>query len=194
MDNSEARQRLLDAAEGLFANKGYSTVTLRDIAAEVGIRHTSIYHHAPGGKEQLFVEVVERNFNRHYEGLVQALAQAEPGLRAEVRAVGEWLMSQPPMDMVRMVYSDMPAIKPADAERLSMLAYESMILPLAHILEAAYERGEVDYHDFPLVAGGLIGMLESLHAAPELSGDKTHLEMAYYLIDVMLKGLYKRPE
>ncbi len=52
--NTDARERVLDAAERLFAERGYASVTLRDIAAEVGIRHTSLYHHVPGGKEAIF--------------------------------------------------------------------------------------------------------------------------------------------
>ena len=48
---SEARERVLDGAAKLFTERGYAAVTLRDIAAEVGIRHTSLYHHVPGGKE-----------------------------------------------------------------------------------------------------------------------------------------------
>jgi AcrR family transcriptional regulator len=41
MDESEARERVLAAAERLFAERGYAAVTLRDIAAAVGIRHAS---------------------------------------------------------------------------------------------------------------------------------------------------------
>ncbi|GCE21918.1 TetR/AcrR family transcriptional regulator [Dictyobacter kobayashii] len=47
---SVARERVLDAAELLFARQGYASVTLRAIAAQVGIHHTSLYHHVPGAK------------------------------------------------------------------------------------------------------------------------------------------------
>lgn len=72
-ENSVSRERLLTMAEKLFSQKGYHSVTLRDIAAETGIRQASLYHHAPGGKEELFIEVMERIFDRHQNGLNEAM-------------------------------------------------------------------------------------------------------------------------
>lgn len=200
--NTEARERVLEAAERLFAQKGYAAVTLRDIAAEVGIRHTSLYHHAPGGKEELFIEVMERNLKRHQAGLEQAIQAAEPKVQAQLNAVANWLLSQAPMDLVRMTHVDMPIIAPAHAERLSALAFAALILPVHRLLQRAQACGEIVHHDLGLVAGGLVSMIESLHAVPDRAlAESGHAQaiaarrmaMAHELIDVMLNGLYKRP-
>jgi AcrR family transcriptional regulator len=180
---------VLDAAERLFARKGYAAVTLRDIAADVGIRHASLYHHAPGGKEQLFVEVTERNLERHYQGLTQAIATAEPNVRARLRAIAAWLLSQPPMDLVRMVHSDMPAIDPAHAERLSLKAFESMLAPIGDMLEEAARRGEIVHEHPGLIGGGIFGMIVSLFAVPEHALELSREQMAYVIIDAMLDGV-----
>lgn len=193
--NTEARERVLDAAERLFAQRGYAAVTLRDVAGAVGIRHTSLYHHVPGGKEQLFVEVTERNLHRHREGLLQAMAQAEPEIRFRLQAVANWLLSHPPMDLIRMTYSDMPSISPAQAARLSWLAYQSLLLPVEGMLQTARQNGEIEHPNPGLIAGGVIGMLENLHAVPEnvlKESGRSREEMAYDLIDVLLNGLRKR--
>ncbi len=188
---SEARERLLREAERQFGERGYTAVTLREIANALQIKQASLYHHVPGGKEQLFVEVAERTFAHHRTGLEQAIAEAGPDLRIALRAVATWLLSHPPMDLVRMTYSDMPAIDPAHAQRLSWLAYSSMIAPIEAALTMALERGAIQHHNLGLVAGGLLGMIESLHAAP---GDApiSRVTMAYELIDVMLDGLRPR--
>ena len=191
-DNSEARERVLDAAERLFAEKGYTSVTLRDIAAEVGIRHASLYHHAPGGKEELFVEVAGRNFARHREGLGAVIAGAAPDVRARLRAAADWLLSQPPMDLVRMVYSDMPSIDPAHAARLSRTAYESLLAPIEAVLSEAREGGEIDHRNPGLIAGGLVGMIESLYAVPQHVVTRGRQAMAHELIDALLDGLRPR--
>jgi AcrR family transcriptional regulator len=52
-------QRILDAAEALFAQRGYAGTTLRDVAAEVGLRTPSLYNHFPN-KESLYEAVLER--------------------------------------------------------------------------------------------------------------------------------------
>ncbi|MEM5472256.1 TetR family transcriptional regulator [Hoeflea sp. AS60] len=50
---------ILDAAERLFAERGYDGASVRDIAAAAGAQIASIsFHH--GGKEALFERVVER--------------------------------------------------------------------------------------------------------------------------------------
>jgi AcrR family transcriptional regulator len=197
MLNSDARERVLDAAEKLFAERGYRAVTLKDIAAAIGIRHASLYHHVPGGKQELFIEVTERNLARHRAGIAAAAAACPEDIRAQLKAVARWLIDQPPMDLIRMVNSDMPAIDPKEAWRLSKLASEAMIEPLHDLLKGAQARGEIDHDDLGVIAGGLLGMIESLHAVPTDVRDQhgkplDRHYMASRLIDALLDGLMRR--
>ena len=52
-------QRILDAAEDLLAQKGYSATSLGDVADRVGIRSPSLYNHFRN-KEALYEAVLER--------------------------------------------------------------------------------------------------------------------------------------
>ena len=52
-------ERILDAAEALFAEKGYSATSLGDMADRVGIRSPSLYNHFKN-KEALYEAVLER--------------------------------------------------------------------------------------------------------------------------------------
>lgn len=52
-------ERILDAAEDLFAEKGYSATSLGDVADRVGIRSPSLYNHFRN-KEALYSAVLER--------------------------------------------------------------------------------------------------------------------------------------
>jgi AcrR family transcriptional regulator len=51
--------RILDAAEDLFAEKGYSATSLGEVADRVGIRSPSLYNHFKN-KEALYRAVLER--------------------------------------------------------------------------------------------------------------------------------------
>ena len=191
---TDARERVLEAAERLFARKGYTTVTLRDIASEVGIKHASLYHHVPGGKEELFIEVTKRNLQSHKAGLQEAIASAGPGIRTQLYAIADWLLSHPPMDLVRMAHSDLPAIEATKAAEISFMAFEALIIPVEQALQRAQQNGEIVHHDLGLVAGGLVGMLESLHAIPieqALLEGKYLQTLANTLIDVMLDGIHQ---
>jgi len=52
-------ERILDAAEDLFAEKGYSATSLGDVADRVGIRSPSLYNHFRN-KEALYEAVLAR--------------------------------------------------------------------------------------------------------------------------------------
>ena len=50
---------MLDAAAERLVAQGYTATTLREIAADIGIKAGSIYHHFES-KEDLFIEVFSR--------------------------------------------------------------------------------------------------------------------------------------
>lgn len=56
---SRTSDRILDAAEDIFAEKGYSATSLGDVADRVGIRSPSLYNHFKN-KEALYEAVLER--------------------------------------------------------------------------------------------------------------------------------------
>ena len=51
------RQRIFDAAFRLFGERGYQAVSLRDIAAEVGITHVTVLHYF-SSKDELLAELM----------------------------------------------------------------------------------------------------------------------------------------
>jgi AcrR family transcriptional regulator len=55
----ETRQKLLDAAERMFAGQGYGAVSLRQIIADAGANLAAIHYHF-GSKQELLDEVVIR--------------------------------------------------------------------------------------------------------------------------------------
>lgn len=188
---SSAGERVLDAAEHLFSERGFASVRLRDIAAACDLTHAALYYHVPGGKTELYIAVTERLLERHRTGLVGAMDGAGVGLEAKLVAVAEWLLSHPPMDLVRMTYSDMPELEAEDASRLADQAYACILLPLAAVIRDAARSGEVEANDPVLIAGGLVGMIESLHAIPEQAVRRPRLEMARELIGTFMRGLAK---
>ena len=57
-----ARDRILDAAEFLFARSGFDAVSLRDITSRAGVQVALVGYHF-GGKEGLFEDVLARRAN-----------------------------------------------------------------------------------------------------------------------------------
>ena len=79
---------MLDAARGLFAERGYAAVTMDDVAAAVGVTKPLLYTYF-GNKERLYVacmepagEALTRTVVEAVEGAVSYDEAVERGLRA----------------------------------------------------------------------------------------------------------------
>ncbi len=59
------KERIFNAALNLFSQKGYDSVSLREIAEEVGIRKSSIYSHYPS-KEAILMDIFDY-FTQQFE-------------------------------------------------------------------------------------------------------------------------------
>ena len=59
-----ARDKILDAAEALFARRGYAGVGMSEVAEAVGLGKSSLFHHFPT-KAQLYAAVADRILREH---------------------------------------------------------------------------------------------------------------------------------
>lgn len=92
-DSVRTRERLLDAAERLFAAHGIHAVSLRAINAAAGARNVSAVHYHFGSKDGVIAAVVARRMGALAEERLAALAAVErtaggpPALRPVVEAM-----------------------------------------------------------------------------------------------------------
>jgi TetR/AcrR family transcriptional regulator, cholesterol catabolism regulator len=182
---------LFDIAEKLFSERGYAAVSLRDIAEAVGVRQASLYHYVPGGKEALYIEVTERGLRRTQAAIEQATAQAGPLLRDQLRSTAGVLLAQPPFDIARMIRSDMPAISEAQAERLTRLAYDALIEPIAGVFQGANNHEPRRGADERLLAGLLLAIVETAQIATRFS-PLSATTMTHAMIDLIVDGLERQ--
>jgi AcrR family transcriptional regulator len=188
---SAARERVLHVAEQLFSERGYVAVTLKDIADALKIKVASLYYHVEN-KEALFVEVMERGLNRHRAGLQQAIDDAPPDLRSRLRAAIRWIMAQPLPDFGRMMGADMPALKPENAEMLSLRAFQAFMEPIIAVLAEAKNAGEVVAYSPELLAGSLFFICGGIRQIPEQVVIGPRMLMAEHMVDVFLDGIRPR--
>ena len=189
---SDAKQRVLDTAERLFMARGYAAITLRDVATELGVRQASLYYHFPGGKAQLYVEMAEHVFERHRKGMQAAIDQAAPNLEAQLKAVAEWFASQPAINVLGMMYADLPAIEEPNRKHLSQTAFRALFVPLSLVFVAAQRRAEARPVHPDLLAGFFLSMMDGITFS---QAQQTHLPreiMTDEMIGVLLDGIRPR--
>ena len=89
VNESDTRERLLDAAEKLFAETGIGATSLRAVTAEAQANLASVHYHF-GSKESLLLEVFGRRIkpvnHERLERLDKAMTDAPDDLDAIVRA------------------------------------------------------------------------------------------------------------
>ncbi|HKO37685.1 MAG TPA: helix-turn-helix domain-containing protein, partial [Solirubrobacterales bacterium] len=88
----DGRERLLNGARRLLAEKGYAGMELRDVAERGKAPRGSIYHHFPGGKSQLAIEAAELEGTEIRAAIERSLQ--ERGLSETLTMFGEMFRRQ----------------------------------------------------------------------------------------------------
>jgi AcrR family transcriptional regulator len=184
---AEPRQRVLDAAELLFMERGYNAIALRDIADALGMKQASLYYHFPQGKEELYVAVAERAFARHYAGMAAALS-GNATLEVRLNRVAAWFGSQPRMCLMGMVHADLPALHPEQTRSVTQSAFLGLFRPLVEAFANAQAQGEIGTAEPNMLAGAFLALLDALSIGMTMSHTPERMTMAAELINLFLNG------
>jgi AcrR family transcriptional regulator len=79
------RERIVDASAELMSRQGYAATGVKQIVTQAQAPFGSLYHHFPGGKEELGTEAI-RVSGALYELLIPAIFDPAPDLVSAVRA------------------------------------------------------------------------------------------------------------
>ncbi len=71
------REKLLDLLIAMFRKNGYDGTSFSDITAATGLGKSSLYHHFPGGKEEIAVAVLE-HLSARLRPVLEALRDGRP--------------------------------------------------------------------------------------------------------------------
>jgi AcrR family transcriptional regulator len=82
------RERILYATAELFRRQGYAGTGLKQVVAEAKAPFGSLYHHFPGGKQQLADEVIHAG-GAFFQAVATAAYDSQSDPEASVRAVFE---------------------------------------------------------------------------------------------------------
>ena len=108
---TEARRRdILDAALALFVERGVSQTTADDIRGRSGVSVGSLYHHFPGGKEDVAAALYLETIGDYQAGFLAELRrhrQGAGGVRATVRYHLRWVESHPDAARYLFNYGDL---------------------------------------------------------------------------------------
>jgi TetR/AcrR family transcriptional regulator, cholesterol catabolism regulator len=148
----------LDAAEKVFARRGFGEATMREIADAAGISVAGLYYYLPGKQHALYLSC-ERAFRRLIRGLDRALtSSADPReqLRAFVRGHLEFVIGQP--NAFRVLLRDMDALEGEDRVVIVELRRQ-YFSRAADLVIAVQQQAELSTASTRVATAALFGMM-----------------------------------
>lgn len=195
----ETKQRIMDAAERLFAEQGYASTSLRHIIAEAGVNLAAIHYHF-GSKEDLLDQLVTRKstpvnaqrlalLDRFEAEAAPQPAPLEKVFEAFLGPVFHQVVHQPEMvKLMGRLYGE--GLMPA----LIKKHFEPMIQRFLTALRQAVPdlpEEELDWRIHFMIGS----MAHTLHGPPEIlrvGGDETPARLAERLV-AFLSGGFRAP-
>jgi TetR/AcrR family transcriptional regulator, ethionamide resistance regulator len=150
--------RILVAAEQLFATKGYADVSLRQLMAAAGVSTTAFYARFDS-KDAVLDTLTERLFADLQAEAATKLARVksfEEGIERGVDILCDRFAAR--RALVRLVIAESGSVAPTSSIRKK--SYAMLVAFLAHYLRALSQRGRIDVADPESMAWALVGALE----------------------------------
>ena len=154
------RERILEMGLRLFVARGYDGISMREIADACGLSKAGLYYHFKD-KEDLFLAILEDNLNE-LEKLTGLAASQPGGARAQVAHFIKLLFTQLPAErreVIRLASQDMLKVSPERRAVFNQRYQQRFLGPVAGLLRAGVERGELRSMDSDLAVWGLLGLM-----------------------------------
>ncbi|MGO9321836.1 MAG: TetR/AcrR family transcriptional regulator [Solirubrobacteraceae bacterium] len=137
------RERLLDAARSVFSHRGFHGASVDEIAADAGYSIGAVYSNF-GGKEDLFVILLEREVDERARGMAAA-ADESRAERAVVDARKLTIMLDHELELL-LLFTEFWAYGVRDAEMRPKVAacFARMRKPLASLIAACTREDELE--------------------------------------------------
>lgn len=110
------RREILAAAIALFAAKGYSRVSIRELAGRAGCSTANLYHHF-SSKYDIFVTLIEGAMDDHFAGLREALERHDDPVEQLRHVLRNHLLVHMTRPEVRLLSDDFHPITGPELER-----------------------------------------------------------------------------
>lgn len=172
MQTADTRTAILEAAARLYADLGYSAVSMRDVAREIGVTQANLYHHFKG-KDDLIRETLAHVFARKTAPLAEVLERAAAsGERLE--AFVDFFLRLLVEDRVffRLLVRE---LLDGDGARLEELAHSVLERPFSLVSSLADPQGSEDERFLTTVSiiGIMLGHVQLAALLPYLPGGRS---------------------
>ena len=151
-------ERILEAAEGLFATNAYGDISLRQLIAAAGISTTAFYARFDS-KEAVLDKLTESLFlglQLEAATTLRSVRNLDQGIERGVEILVDRFASR--KSLVRLVIAESGSLGPTSSMRRK--SYVMLVAFMGHYFKALSERGRIEVKDADALAWALVGALE----------------------------------
>jgi AcrR family transcriptional regulator len=153
--------QVLESATRLFTEKGYEAASVRDLAAELEIRPSSLYHHFPGKQHILFAICMRMQMDFNAEVMPELVANRPPDEAIASAVRKHVLFGHRRKGEVVVNIRDRRSLPPAQLAQVNGLRREYRDT-MARVIDAGCEQGVFHVADPKLAAMAIVDMINGL--------------------------------
>ncbi|GMQ97630.1 MAG: TetR/AcrR family transcriptional regulator [Acidimicrobiia bacterium] len=186
-DDLTTRERIRVEAAALFRKRGFNGTSMADLAQEVGISKSSLYHHFPS-KQALLSEIIELTVNR-VTPLVRAVADSDLPIEERLRSAIALHTVEAIRDRDaiacfieegRYLSSDFMATHITNRDRYEMIFRD--------MFEEGITSAELVDQDIGIAVKAILGMCNSVVRWYQPSGKSSPEEIADEIAEFVVRG------
>lgn len=178
-------QRLMEKAEELFLNYGYSRVSMEQIAGEAGISKMTIYKYFPS-KDDLFIAVMEQMTNFHTRLIMEMLSEKDHTLE-KIESLYNYMMDlseQLPADLTTDIIE-----RPYIFQKIEAFKKEKALAMWRYILKDGIRKGDIRPIDVDFVSALLLNLPMAFMNSDYMNEENKRQWLYKNLFDFMKYGL-----
>jgi AcrR family transcriptional regulator len=180
------RREILSAATELFAAKGYSRVSIRELAARAGCSTSNLYHHF-SSKYDIFVTLVEGTMDAHQAGLNDALRRSDEPVEQLTLVLRNHLLVHMTRPEVRLVDDSFHPLDGVALERF-IAERDRYELGVREIVLRGVREGVFEVDDPAIAVRAALGSCTAVQNWFRPTGPLTPEEVAERLAGFLLAG------
>jgi AcrR family transcriptional regulator len=181
------KQEILLTAAALFRHKGYSAVTMRDLASELGIKAASLYNHI-SSKQEILEEIILNIAKDFTAGMKEITSEPSSSIQKLTKIVylhAELAVKNP--NGMSALNSDWMHLEEHLDEYLRLRdTYESNF---RSIIKIGIAVGEIKNKDVNLIVFSMLSTLRSLYLWIPKKNVKNLEAFSEELADILIKGI-----
>ncbi|MDF2654283.1 MAG: transcriptional regulator [Bacillota bacterium] len=163
----KTRQFIITTAAGLFSQKGFTAVTMKDLCEACDLSRGGLYRHF-GSTKEIFIEVLERDENDAEESLDQAIAM---GLSPKRLLEGFFQLQRNDIafnrNRIEMAIYEFSIMHPDQKEFLNE-RFQAAVRSFSKLIEYGQQKGECHDGDPRVMAEHIVIFLEGLKMSSKI--------------------------